>query len=116
GQGRGGEMAANLTYPLDDYIRFHQTSGTRGRPLIVLDTADDWQWWVNCWQHTLDVAQVTSDDRAMMAFSFGPFIGFWSAHDAVVARGCLVAPGGGMSTLARLDLMRSSGATVVFCT
>src|SRR5262245_18524198 len=28
-----GEMAANLTFPLTDYVRFHQTSGTRGRPL-----------------------------------------------------------------------------------
>ena len=26
----------------------------------------------------------------MLAFSFGPFIGFWSAHDALVARGALV--------------------------
>ena len=35
-----------------------------------------------------------------MAFSFGPFVGFWSAFDAACARGCLVVPGGGMSTLA----------------
>jgi phenylacetate-coenzyme A ligase PaaK-like adenylate-forming protein len=26
-------FATNLTYPIDRYIRFHQTSGTRGRPL-----------------------------------------------------------------------------------
>ena len=37
-----GDLAANLTFPLDRYTRFHQTSGTRGRPLVVLDTADDW--------------------------------------------------------------------------
>ena len=73
------EFAANLTYPLDRYVRFHQTSGTRGRPLVVLDTADDWQWWIDCWQFVLDAAEVTADDRALLAFSFGPFIGFWSA-------------------------------------
>ena len=27
--------AANLTYPLDRYVRFHQTSGTSGAPLAV---------------------------------------------------------------------------------
>ena len=29
-----------------------------------------------------------------MAFSFGPFIGFWSAYDAVAARGAMVIPTG----------------------
>ena len=113
--GTGG-FAANLTYPREDYVRFHHTSGTRGRPLVVLDTAEDWQWWMQCWDNILDAAGVTHQDVALMAFSFGPFIGFWSAHDAAVARGCLVVPGGGMNTLARLELLRTSGATVMFCT
>ena len=34
----------------------------------------------------------------MMAFSFGPFIGFWTASDALVRRGALVIPGGGMTS------------------
>src|SRR5215213_714184 len=38
-------FAANRTYPIERYVRCHQTSGTRGRPLVVVDTADDWQWW-----------------------------------------------------------------------
>ena len=48
----------------------------------VLDTAEDWQWWIECWQFVLDAAEVGPEDRALLAFSFGPFIGFWSAHDA----------------------------------
>jgi len=52
----------------------------------------------------------------MMAFSFGPFIGFWTAHDAALARGALVIPGGGLSTLARLDLIQTSQATALLCT
>ena len=107
---------ANLTFPPEAYIRFHQTSGTRGRPLPVFDTADDWQWWINGWQHVLDVADITHRDRAMLAFSFGPFIGFWSAFDALVARGAMVAPGGGMSSLARIDLMERLQTTALFCT
>jgi len=51
-----------------------------------------------------------------MAFSFGPFIGFWSANDALAARGVMVIPAGGLSTQARLELARTSGATVVLCT
>ncbi|WP_254507500.1 phenylacetate--CoA ligase family protein [Anatilimnocola floriformis] len=111
-----GEFAANLTYPLDRYVRYHHTSGTRGRPMPVLDTAEDWQWWVETWQYILDAAEVRSDDRALMAFSFGPFIGFWSASDACIERGLLVIPTGGMNSRGRLEMMRSCQATLLFCT
>ncbi|HEY1068815.1 MAG TPA: phenylacetate--CoA ligase family protein [Pirellulales bacterium] len=106
----------NRTHPIEKYVRYHQTSGTRGRPLLVLDSLDDWKWFCECWQAVYDAAQVTSADRLVFAFSFGPFIGFWAAHDAAVDRGCMVAPSGGMSSLARLDLMRTAQATVVLCT
>ncbi|HWB13869.1 MAG TPA: AMP-binding protein [Pirellulales bacterium] len=114
--GAGGGPAANRTWPVERYVRFHQTSGTRGRPLAVLDTAEDWAWWIECWQYVLDAAGVTPADCVMMAFSFGPFIGFWSAYEASAARGCLVVPGGGMTSAARVELMRNSRATVVCCT
>lgn len=107
---------ANLTWTLDRYTRFHQTSGTHGRPLPVFDTDDDWQWWIKCWQYVLDAAEVGSKDRALLAFSFGPFIGFWSAHDALSARGTMTIPGGGMNSLARLDLIERTEATVLLCT
>jgi len=109
-------LPANLTYPPDKYVHFHQTSGTHGRAMPVLDTADDWQWWIDTWQYVLDAANITEADRAMMAFSFGPFIGFWTAHDAVAARGAMVVPGGGSTTLARLGLIQRTHVTSLFCT
>jgi phenylacetate-CoA ligase len=116
GSAEVGGLAANLTYPAENYVRFHHTSGTRGRPLVVLDTAEDWKWWIDAWQFVLDAADVTAEDRALMAFSFGPFIGFWTAFDAVSQRGGLVIPSGGLSSVARLELMRTSVATALFCT
>jgi len=110
------EFAANLTYTQARYVRYHHTSGTRGRPMPVLDTDADWQWWIDCWQFVLDAAEIGPEDRALLAFSFGPFIGFWSAHDALVARGGMVIPSGGMNTLARLELIRRTRATALFCT
>jgi phenylacetate-CoA ligase len=109
-------LTANLTYPVERYTRFHQTSGTRGRPLAVLDTPEDWQWWLDCWQFVLDAAEIAPGDRVLMAFSFGPFVGFWSAFDAACARGCLVVPGGGMNTMSRLELLRTVKITAIFCT
>ena len=109
-------IAANLTYEIKDYNRFHRTSGTRGKPLVVLDTPEDWKWWINTWQFVLDAAEITQSDRLFMAFSFGPFIGFWSAFDAGVARGALCIPSGGLSTLSRIEMIQSTEANVLFCT
>jgi phenylacetate-CoA ligase len=109
-------ISAHHTFPLEAYSRFHRTSGTTGNPLLILDTQDDWQWWSDTWQHVLHSAGVTHRDRVFMAFSFGPFIGFWSAHQACVDRGAAVIPGGGLSSLARLEFIQASEATTVFCT
>lgn len=107
----------NLTVALDQYTRFHQTSGsTRGTPLRWLDTAESWEWWKRCWGVIFEAAAVTSTDRIVFPFSFGPFIGFWAAFEAAVARGCLALPAGGMTTTARLRLVIENCATLVCCT
>jgi phenylacetate-CoA ligase len=109
-------FAANLTYPLSAYTRFHQTSGTTGKPLRVFDTAESWEWWGRCWAHVYSGAGVTAEDRVFCAFSFGPFIGFWSAVEGARHIGALFIPGGGRSSLDRLHLMRDTGNTVLCCT
>jgi phenylacetate-CoA ligase len=105
-----------LTEPLDRYVAFHRTSGTKGRPLAVLDTAESWEWWVSCWQYVYRGAGVTSADRLFFAFGFGPFIGFWSAFDGARRLGALAVPGGGLDARARINLMRDAGATVLLST
>ena len=109
-------LSQHHTYARDSYKRVHRTSGTHGSPLLILDTVADWQWWSDAWQHVLCAAGVTEQDRVFMAFSFGPFIGFWSAYEACVQRGAQLIPGGGLSSLARLDFMRQTQPTVVACT
>ena len=109
-------FGSNLTYPLEQYTKYHQTSGTMGKPMIVLDTASSWDWWCDCWDAVLEACGVQSGDRAFFAFSFAPFIGFWSAYDAVARRKLLAVPGGGASTARRLRLMLETGCTVLFST
>lgn len=111
-----GEPGRIFSLPRSAYRRYHQTSGTGGHPMPVLDTADDWKWWLQCWNHVLTAAQITDDDVAMMAFSFGPFIGFWTASDALVQAGALVIPGGGMPSETRLQMIADHRCTVVCCT
>ncbi|HBE70335.1 MAG TPA: CoF synthetase [Planctomycetaceae bacterium] len=109
-------LSRHHTYPATDYSRMHRTSGTTGRPLMLLDSAQDWSWWSGTWQHVLRAAEVTAADRVFLAFSFGPFVGFWSAHQACVDLGATVIPGGGLTSLARLEFLKSSSASVVCCT
>src|SRR6516162_5194543 len=78
-----------LTYPLQRYTRLHQTSGTHGKPLRWLDTPDSWEWMLNSWRQIFAAAEVTADDRLFFPFSFGPFLGFWTAFDAGQQLGCL---------------------------
>ncbi|QDV88307.1 phenylacetate--CoA ligase family protein [Planctomycetes bacterium TBK1r] len=111
-----GDPGRVFCLPRESYSRFHQTSGTSGHPMPVLDTQQDWQWWLDCWQHVLHAADVRGSDVAMMAFSFGPFIGFWTASDALVRAGALVIPGGGMSSETRLQMILEQRCTVVCCT
>jgi phenylacetate-CoA ligase len=105
------------TYPPDRYCRLHQTSGTTtGRPLRWLDTAASWQAMLDNWQALFRIGGIRSDDRLFFAFSFGPFLGFWTAFDAAAQRGCLCLSGGGMSSTARLRSLLDNAATVVLCT
>lgn len=107
---------ANLTYPLERYQRFHQTSGTRGNPMPVFDTADDWGWWMECWRAVLARGDVGPGDRVLVASSFGPYAGFWSGFDGVLAAGAMAIPCGGMTSPGRLDLARRTSATVLMAT
>ncbi len=109
-------LSAHHTFSAQQYSRIHRTSGTTGQPLMILDTTEDWKWWSSTWQHVLHAARVDSHDRVFMAFSFGPFIGFWTAHQACVDRGATVIPGGGLSSLARIEFMRQTRSSVVCCT
>ncbi len=114
--GRHLPFGSNLTYPLDRYCRFHQTSGTIGSPLTVLDTPESWAWWCDCWDSVFDTCQVRAGERAFFAFSFGPFIGFWSAYDAAARAGMLTVPGGGAGTSRRIRMLSQTGCTVLFST
>ncbi len=109
-------LPANLTYPLASYVRCHRTSGTHGRPMPVFDTASDWTWWMECWRAILARGGVGPGDRVLVASSFGPFLGFWSGFDGVLACGAMAIPTGGLSSLARLEMARSLSATVLMVT
>ncbi|MHC4947601.1 MAG: phenylacetate--CoA ligase family protein [Planctomycetota bacterium] len=107
---------SNLTHPLDRYVRLHQTSSTTGAPLRWLDTAESWDEMVEGWVEVLAAAGITARDRLFAAFSFGPFIGFWLGFEAAARMGCLVIPGGALSSVNRLKAILANDVNVLCCT
>ena len=117
-QAQHAPFGTNLTYPLDRYVRLHQTSGSSGDlPLRWLDTEESWDWWLRIWtEHVYRAAGVTAADRIFFAFSFGPFIGFWSAFGGAQRLGALCISGGAMTSEQRVRNMLDLGATVLLST
>jgi phenylacetate-CoA ligase len=109
-------FGTNLTYPLERYTHLHQTSGTTGDTLRVLDTPEDWAWWRRNLGIVFRTAGVGPDDRVALAYSFGPYIQFWASYEGAQDVGAMVIALGGMDSLQRLVTMRDYGATTLLCT
>ena len=108
---------SNLTFPLARYSRLHQTSGTSsGRPMRWLDTPESWDWLLGNWQAIFAGLGLRPGDVFYFPFSFGPFLGFWTAFEAAARAGYLVLPGGGLTSTARLRFLLDHRATVVCAT
>jgi phenylacetate-CoA ligase len=105
-----------LAVPLAEVLRVHLTSATTGRPLAFLDTREDWHGFYHSYARSLYAYGVRKTDMVMAAFSYGPWIGYWSGFQAAQDLGCLVFPVGGLSTDQRIDALLNYPITVVGCT
>jgi phenylacetate-CoA ligase len=105
-----------LAVPFGDVLRIHMTSATTGRALAFLDTAEDWYGFYHSYARALHAFGVRKSDMVMAAFSYGPWIGFWSGFYAAQDLGALVFPAGGLSTEQRIDALVTWPITVLGCT
>ena len=105
-----------LAVPLAEVMRVHLTSATTGRPLAFLDTGEDWHGFYHSYARSLYAFGVRKTDMVMAAFSYGPWIGYWSGFYAAQDLGCLVFPVGGLSTEQRIDALLAYPITVLGCT
>lgn len=107
---------SNLTFPLETYYRFHQTSGTSGQPMIWLDDKAGWEWLCENWAWVWKKAGVTPGQAAFFPFSFGPFLGFWAGFESAVRLGIRAIPAGGLSSENRLKMMERLRPEILCCT
>jgi phenylacetate-CoA ligase len=105
-----------VAVPFDECVRVHMTSATTGRPLAFLDTKDDWHGFYHSYARALYAFGLRKSDVVMAAFSYGPWIGFWSGFFAAQELGCLMFPVGGFSTDQRIDALMTYPITALGCT
>ncbi|WP_298858737.1 AMP-binding protein [uncultured Gimesia sp.] len=107
---------SNLTFPVENYTRMHQTSGTTGSPMRWLDTKASWDWFGECWAQIYRMVGLYPEDRLFFPFSFGPFVGFWAAFEGAARLGHFCLAGGGMGSEARLRMILDNHITAICCT
>ena len=68
------------------------------------------------WQKIFSHIGIGERARCFFAFSFGPFLGFWTAYEAATKQKCICIPSGGQSTEARIRAILDLGVEYLFCT
>jgi phenylacetate-CoA ligase len=105
-----------LSVPIDEVVRYHQTSGTTGTPVRYADSWGDWEWYSENWAYALYARGLRSNDRVYVPFPYHLFLAFWGGHYGAEKVGAEVIPGGSTSTEQRVREMRDLKCTAMMCT
>lgn len=115
-QEKNPPFGTNLSEPLENYVRYHQTTGTTGRPLRWLETKESWHWRGRIAAMPLWAAGVRPADIVFFPFAFGPHVAFWGLFEGVWQVGAMAIAGGGLDTLQRIRSILENQVTVICCT
>jgi phenylacetate-CoA ligase len=102
--------------PTTDWIRIHASSGTTGKPITGVYTANDLGHWTECMARNLWAAGVRSNDICQNAYGMGLFTGGLGFHQGATNIGCAVIPVSSGMTERQVLIMQDFGTTVLFCT
>jgi phenylacetate-CoA ligase len=102
--------------PLQEIARFHASSGTTGKPIVVGYTKEDLQDWALAMLRSFAACGVHSGDIVQNAYGYGLFTGGLGAHYGAEALGASVIPISGGNTERQIMVLRDFGVTVLCCT
>ncbi|MDR1789486.1 MAG: phenylacetate--CoA ligase [Opitutaceae bacterium] len=102
--------------PLGDVVRFHASSGTTGKPIVVAYTREDLAVWTEAMVRSMVMAGLTKEDIVQVSYGYGLFTGGLGAHDGAQALGASVVPASGGNTERQLMLLKDFGVTAICCT
>lgn len=102
--------------PKSEIVRYHASSGTTGKPIVVGYTQHDLDAWSESTARALTGFGVDENDILQVAYGYGLFTGGLGLHDGGQRRGCSVVPISGGNTERQLMLLRDFQTTAVACT
>ena len=113
---RGAYPFGLLASPLQDVVRFHVSSGTTGKPIVVAYTQEDIQDWTQAMVRSFAACGVHAGDVIQNAYGYGLFTGGLGAHYGAEGIGASVVPISGGNTERQIMLMKDFGVTAICCT
>jgi phenylacetate-CoA ligase len=105
-----------LAVPLEQTIRVHASSGTRGKPTIVAYTRNDIDVFADVNARAIAAAGGHPDDVLHIAYGYGLFTGGLGLHYGGERLGATVVPASGGNTALQLQLLEDLGASGLCCT
>jgi phenylacetate-CoA ligase len=105
-----------LQVPLEDCVRIHASSGTRGKATIVAYTRADLAAWADCCARALAAAGAGPGSVVHNAYGYGLFTGGLGLHYGAERLGCTVVPASGGNTPRQAQLLEDLGAEILCCT
>ena len=102
--------------PIKDIVRFHASSGTTGKPIVVGYTRNDMDVWSDCCARLAAAAGVTEHDICQVAFGYGMFTGGFGLHQGLEKLGASVIPHSSGNSERQLMFMQDLGTTVLVST
>jgi phenylacetate-CoA ligase len=102
--------------PLDEVVRIHASSGTRGKPTVVGYTRNDIGVWSEVCARSLAAAGARPGDVVHNAYGYGLFTGGLGIHYGAETLGCTVVPISGGNTPRQVMLLQDFGARILTCT
>ena len=102
--------------PMSQIVRIHASSGTTGKPVVVLYTRKDLAMWTESISRAFTAFGASKEDIFQISYGYGLFTGGLGAHDGAQNIGASVIPISSGNTQKQITLMHDFGATVLCCT
>jgi phenylacetate-CoA ligase len=102
--------------PLEETVRVHASSGTRGKPTVVVYTAHDVELFADLNARAIACAGGRADDVLHVAYGYGLFTGGLGLHYGGERLGATVVPASGGNAGFQVQLLADLGATGLACT
>jgi phenylacetate-CoA ligase len=105
-----------LRVPLEECVRIHASSGTRGKATIVAYPRNALAAWADCCARALAAAGAGPGTVVHNAYGYGLFTGGLGLHYGAERLGCTVVPASGGNTARQAQLIEDLGAEILCCT